>query len=148
MSTSTDPDRAQLGDSTRPPQVVKSGFVAAHRRAFLLFVVVGCVNSLISYLIYIAALLVLPYSIAYTIAYGAGIFTSYAMNATFVFKRELRLSTALQYPLSYLIQYLAGLGLLHLLITDLGVSKYLAPLLVAVLLIPVGYATSRFLINR
>ena len=110
---------------------------------FFRFVFWGGINTLIGYGIYALLLLAMPYLVAYTIAYILGIFISYFLNSKFVFKQELSLKKAAQYPLVYLTQYLLGTALLYLLVQVLMVNKLLAPALIVLLTIPATYLLSR-----
>jgi putative flippase GtrA len=118
------------------------------RREFLLFLLCGGVNTGASYLVYVLGLRVLPYTVAYTVAYAAGIFLSYCLNAKVVFRRRLRLTAALKYPIVYLAQYVVGIALLYALIEFAGVSQLIAPVLVVVLTIPLTFHLSRYIINQ
>src|SRR5437868_5451334 len=82
------------------------------RHAFCRFLISGGTNTILTYLIYVGLVLVLPYPVAYTITTILGIFSSYILNARFVFRRKLSLTVALQYPLVYVVQYVLGLCLL------------------------------------
>jgi putative flippase GtrA len=114
---------------------------------FLRFIVIGGVNTVLSYGIYVATNLIVPYIAAYTISMIAGILISYILNARFVYRTSLSLSRAVAYPLVYLVQYLVGVGTLYLLVQMLGVSKYLAPFLVVIVTIPITFVLSRFIIK-
>ncbi|MEP6698468.1 MAG: GtrA family protein [Verrucomicrobiota bacterium] len=117
-------------------------------RNVLRFLFFGCLNTLIAYGLYVVLLWAVPYMAAYTIAYACGIFISYGLNAKFVFNEKLKVTTALQYPLVYVVQYLLGLVILRVLIEGFHVSKLLAPFVVALLMIPVAYKLSSFVIRR
>lgn len=112
------------------------------------FLVFGSINTLVTYGFYLLLLQVLPYAVAYSISYVAGIFTSYAMNARFVFHQKLHLGTALRYPAIYVVQYLLGISMLFVLVEIFHMSEALAPFLVAILLIPAAYLLSRHVITR
>ena len=100
-----------------------------------------------SYAIYVIFQLFLIYPVAYTLAYMLGIFISYYLNSRFVFKSEVRLAKAFQYPLVYLVQYLLGLLLLCVLIEIFSLNKLIAPALAIVLTIPVTFSLSKFIIK-
>lgn len=117
-------------------------------REFSRFVIVGGANTLLGYLIYALALLFAPYIVAYTISYVAGIFISYYLNSRFVFKANLSLAKALQYPLVYGAQYLIGVGLLRLFVETLTISELLAPAFVVACTLPVTFVLSRLIIKR
>lgn len=111
------------------------------------FIFWGGVNTLLGYLVYAFLLLFLQYLVSYTITYVLGIFISYYLNSKFVFKREVELRKAMQYPLVYLVQYLLGAISLYLLVRVLMVNKLLAPGLIILLTIPVTYFLGRRVIG-
>lgn len=117
-------------------------------REFSRFVFVGAANTLLGYVIYAAALLIAPYIVAYTISYVAGIFISYYLNSRFVFKADLSLAKAVQYPLVYVVQYLIGVSLLQLFVETLGLSALIAPILVVACTLPLTFVLSRLIIKR
>jgi len=112
-------------------------------REFYRFVFWGGVNTLAGYLVYVFLLLFLPYLISYSLAFMLSIFVSYVLNSKFVFNQELELRKAIKYPLVYANQYVLGAVSLYLLVHFLAISKFVAPLLVVVLTIPVTYFLSR-----
>ena len=114
---------------------------------FYRFVFWGGINTLAGYLIYAFLVLFLPYLVSYSIAYIPGIFISYVLHSKFVFKRELRLSKAVQYPLVYMAQYLLGAVSLYALVQLLRVNKLLAPVLVVLFTIPFTYFGSRRIVK-
>ena len=117
------------------------------RREFFRFVLVGLVNLVLTYALYLALGLFFPYAAAYTISYACGILISYLLNARFVFKSPIRISKAAQYPIVYLAQYLLGLALLYLLVELAHVSSRIAPLVIPALTVPATYLLSRYLIR-
>ena len=131
-----------------PPAPEKQSTQGSRWREILRFLLVGATNTLIAYSLYLVLLLFLPYLFAYSVAYVCGIFVSYYLNARFVFNERLRVSRALQYPLVYVVQYVAGVAVLYLLVELLRLSKVVAPFLVALLMIPIAYHLSRYIIKR
>lgn len=119
-----------------------------HGSSFGRFLFFGVLNSGSTYLLYLLFLTFLPYPVAYTVSYVAGIYISYYLNSRFVFEERLQLRKALQYPAVYLVQYLVALGLLYLLVDLAHLSKALAPLAALVVTVPLSYSLSRFLIKR
>ena len=117
------------------------------RSEFLKFLLVGGVNTVLSYAIYVILILFLVYPAAYTLAYILGIFISYYLNTRFVFKQKVILVKVFQYPLVYLVQYLLGVSLLSVLIEIFSLNKFIAPALVVVFTIPVTFFLSRFIIK-
>jgi putative flippase GtrA len=116
------------------------------RSEFARFLLVGASNTLFSYVIYLALLQVVPYIIAYTVAYCAGIVLSYFLNVRFVFKKRVSLATFLKFPVVYLIQYSLGALVLWLLV-GAGISPTWAMVGVIVVTIPVTFIASRFVLK-
>jgi len=115
---------------------------------FARFIVAGGMNTVITYLIYLVALLVMPYAAAYTISFLSGIAISYYLNAEFVFRRKMSAGTALGYPLVYVCQYVAGLALLAVLVGRWHVDKRWAPAIVIPCIVPVTFVLAKLILKR
>lgn len=111
------------------------------------FIIAGGMNTFLSYLAYILLLIVMPYKFAYSVSFISGIIISYTINTLFVFKQKLSWKKLLQFPAVYLIQYIAGLVLLALFVDRLNIDIKVAPLINVVILIPVTYYISRWIIK-
>ena len=94
------------------------------------FLAVGSVNTILTYGLYLVALPYLHYSIAYTVAFAAGIALSYFLNVTFVFKGRHSIAAILKFPLVYLVQYVYSLIMLTGLIEVFRISRSAAMLIV------------------
>ncbi|MDR5834607.1 GtrA family protein [Caballeronia sp. LZ034LL] len=108
------------------------------------FLLSGGLNTLATYLIYLALVRVLQYQVAYTVTYVIGIVLSYFLNALWVFRSRPTARTALMFPVAYLGQYLVGVALLSVCVSVLGIDKRLAPLVVIAVTVPLMYVLSRF----
>jgi len=113
----------------------------------LRFLLAGGFNTAATYVIYLAALQVVPYRVAYTGAYAIGIVLGYAVNTFFVFRARWSWKRMLAYPLVYLVQYGIGLLCLTLLVEQQWVRKELAPLIVVVITLPLTFLGTRYLIK-
>lgn len=111
------------------------------------FLVVGAINTGLGYLIYLAALVLFSYPIAYTISYLIGVVISYGLNTWFVFRARWSWRRLAAYPLVYALQFALGLGLLFVLVEVFGLSAAVAPLLVVAATIPVTFFASRLVIK-
>lgn len=129
-------------------QHLRSWLSRLREREFVRFLVIGALNTLFTYLVYVGLVLFLTYSLAYTVTYAFGIAVSYYFNARVVFRQKLRLAAALQYPAVYLIQYLLGLVLLYVLVELAHVSKFIAPIFVVLVSVPITYLSSRYVIAQ
>lgn len=115
---------------------------------FARFILVGAVNTLSSYLLYLLLLAFLPYLLAYSLAYCAGIVVSYCLNARFVFRRRFSLAGFLAFPMVYAIQYVLGALLLWLLVDRAGMAPEPAMAGVIAATIPVTFLASRFVLRK
>ena len=117
---------------------------------FLKFSIVGLSNTIISYVIY--ALLVFfgtQYIIANLAAFIVSVANSFFWNNKYIFKPENGISRNLIYTLikTYISYAFSGILianiLLYIYIDRLGISKYLAPLFVLFITVPIN-----FLLNK
>jgi putative flippase GtrA len=107
----------------------------------------GAVNTAFSYAVYLALNNVLSYQISYFIAYALGVAFAYWFNAVFVFQVTLSWKGLFSYPIVYLIQYLTSAFLLAIIVEILGILESLAPLLVAIIMVPVTYVMSKLVLR-
>lgn len=112
------------------------------------FVISGAVNTIFTYAIYLFTLLFFPYELAFTLAYSIGIVSSYTINTIYVFHESWVFRKLLHYPLVYIIQYSLSLLLLIAFVDYASLPKELGPILITILLLPVSYLTSKFIIKR
>jgi putative flippase GtrA len=123
------------------PESLQARWKGSHE--FGRYVFFGGLNTVLTYLIYLVCLRFMTYRMAYTVTFISGILISYFFNAQFVFKKELRVTKALQFFFVYLAQYFVGLGLLHILVEIAHVDKVFAPILIVFLIVPTNYWSNR-----
>lgn len=116
-------------------------------KELLLWAVGGGFNTAFTYGLYLLLDLFFSYRFAFTASYIIGIVFAYFFNALVVFKSGLSIKKFLQFPLVYLVQYLLSIGLLEVLVQALDVSTTLAPIFVLVLVTPVTYLLSRWILK-
>lgn len=120
---------------------------ARNSSAFLRFLVSGGVNTLGTYLLYLALLQLLPYWLSYAFAFISGIALAYALNRFFVFGAPRSEKKAAMLPLVYLAQYLAGAGIVYVWVDLLHLHAEFAPLASIAITIPLTFAASRWLFH-
>jgi putative flippase GtrA len=118
------------------------------RRQFGGFLAVGAINTILTLLLYEALILVIPYWLAYTLSFAAGIAFALFANAALVFGRPVTYATAVPFVLFYLTSYAAGLGIVVLLVEGLRIPAGLAPLGAVAVMIPINFIGSRFVLGR
>jgi putative flippase GtrA len=117
-------------------------------RQVALFAMVGAGRTAISLGLYLLLTLVVPYWLAFSIAFVVGITFSAIMNGRFVFVVGLSLRTYVRYTGVYLANYLVSLGLLVALVEWFRLPPYLAPVVVIALLFPLNFVTERYALLR
>lgn len=115
---------------------------------WLRFIVGGGVNTGFTYLVYLGMNIFLGYQVAYLIAYATGVIFSYWFNARVVFCVPLSWRGLFSYPIVYLVQYAFSAFLLGGLISFFNMREVVAPLVVAVAMIPFTYLISKLVLKR
>jgi putative flippase GtrA len=131
------------------------------RTEFLRFLLTGCANTAASWLVYLFFNWFMPYTAAYTIAYGFGMFFTYYMNTRWVFRVPMKWSTFLQFPVIFLIRYCMDICVLYLLVNSLPIPTSFSPLinklihpetygplLTILITMPIGFLMSRFVLKH
>ncbi|WP_245217795.1 GtrA family protein [Pseudomonas eucalypticola] len=113
--------------------------------SFIRFLMSGGFNTALTYAIYLLLLNLTSYQVSYSVAYGTGILIAFLLNRFFVFKTHQGLRSILLFPLVYVAQYLASLGILWVWIDQLHLDARLGPLAAIVLTIPLTYGLSKLI---
>jgi putative flippase GtrA len=111
------------------------------------FIVAGILNTGITYALYLILLTWQGYEFAYSLSYAAGIVISYLANAIYVFRKPLKASSAMAFPLVYVVQFLIGFLLVKILVEWLTVPAEIAPLIAIAVTLPVTFVLSRWIIS-
>jgi putative flippase GtrA len=112
---------------------------------FLRYIVVGVVNTVVTYAAYLALLRALPYAWAYTVAFVLGIGLAYLLQSRYVFGAPASWRTFFAFPLVYVVQYVVGVVALRLLVETGLMTRELALFAVLLVTVPIGFALSRAL---
>lgn len=116
-------------------------------KRWLRYLLGGGVNTSFSYAAYLALNTIMTYQLAYFIAYALGIVFAYWFNARVVFRVPLSWKGLFSYPIVYVIQYLASAFLLGGLVEFMGIEETMAPLVVAIAMMPVTYMMSKLVLG-
>ena len=112
------------------------------------FFVVGGVNFVLSYAVYLVALQYTGYRMSYWISFAVSLFFMSLMNIHHTFGRDLNITSFLIYAVYYYGYALANVTLIALLIEDLKVPEEFALLVTMVVLVPIHFFLSRQVIYR
>jgi putative flippase GtrA len=113
-------------------------------RAFARFLVVGLLNTGITYALYLLLLQWLGYRTSYTISFVAGIVIAYELNRVFVFQAKRAARSMLAVPLIYALQYVVGLGIVTAAVELLGIPRPYAPILSIAVTVPMTFLLNRW----
>ncbi|BFV57194.1 GtrA family protein [Kitasatospora sp. CMC57] len=111
------------------------------------FALVGVVNTGTFYLLYLVLHPLLPYFAAFTAAFLLGMVGSFFMNTYFTYRTRPSWRKFLLFPLPNLANYLVQSGGVLALVQWLGMDSRIAPLLAAVVAIPVTFVLSRLVLT-
>ena len=114
----------------------------------LRFLLAGGSTTAVSYAVYLGLLALGVHAMtSYVASYFVGIIWSYLVNVMWVFQSRPGWRSVFRYPLVYILQAVASFLLFPLLL-KLGVARWLAPLLVTIMLLPVTFVLSRAFAKR
>ncbi len=108
------------------------------------FLIAGAVNTIATYLLYLALVRSLTYPIAYSASYLAGILLSFALNSRYVFRRPATWAAFFRYPLVYVVQYALGMAILWLCLTAGHLPQWMASGLAIAGSVPVTFFLARW----
>lgn len=112
------------------------------------FCIVGVVNTLTSYAVYLLLLPIMPYLAAHISGWIVGVIISYLLNARYTYGVQRSWKTFALYPLSSLPNIiLSSIGVV-VMIELLHWSKILSPLIATLLAVPFAYAIARVIMVR
>lgn len=117
-------------------------------KQFIKFIIVGLINTVSTYLLYLIFLKLTSYFWAYSISYILGIIISYFLNTLFVFREKTSLKKFLQFPIVYLVQYLINTFFLYLFVNVLSIRKEISPIIIIVITIPITFLLSKKIIQE
>jgi putative flippase GtrA len=113
----------------------------------LRFVLGGAANTLFSYCVYWVLLAWMAYPLAYSLSFAVAILSGYAINTGFVFRASWSWRKLIAYPAVYLVNYLAGLGVMWVSIQLIGIDQRFAPLVATVVTLPLIFLLTRAVVR-
>jgi putative flippase GtrA len=114
----------------------------------LRFLFAGAINTAATYVLYLALLPLLNYTLAYTITYIAGIALAYFVSTRYVFQVRHSTRGLVLFPLVYIAQYLAGVLVLRVAVETFAISQKFALLFSIAVTVPMTFVLSRWLLKR
>lgn len=108
------------------------------------FLIVGCVNTAISFFLFLILLKFMPYQSAFILCYMVGIIGSYVLNGIWTFSSKISVKGLFSYPVVYLIQLFIGWIVLQMVVETFNFSEKIAFIISLLVSIPVGYLMTKF----
>ena len=118
---------------------------------FIKFGLVGVLNTVISLTVYYAVVLFRRdwYMLGNVAGFIISVLNAFYWNSTYVFNmRENRLRTLLRTYMAYGSNLIIGSVLLWLLVDQLGISPFLAPILNLIITIPLNFVLNKFWVMK
>jgi putative flippase GtrA len=112
------------------------------------FLIGGSINTVFTYIVYFGLQVLMPYQVAYALAFALGIVFSFWFNSTIVFNTPVSWKSFFAFPLVYLAQYLLSAALLGFFVEHIGLNQRIAPLVVIIITIPITFVLTRWLLRR
>ena len=113
-----------------------------HLPRLIRFGAVGVVNTGVYYGCYLALHPHMPYLVAHVCAFVVAMIVSYFLNCYFTFRVKPSWRTFLLFPLSNLASFIIQTVGLQVAVGEFGVDSRIAPLIVAVIAIPITYVVA------
>jgi putative flippase GtrA len=107
------------------------------------FLVVGAINTAVTYALFLVLARYTHYWTAYTIAFLLGIALSYVLNALVVFTARHSIGAMFKFSFVYVFQYLFGSLSLVAMVDGLGFAKPIAMLIVVAISVPMTFVLVR-----
>jgi putative flippase GtrA len=114
------------------------------RQQFTRFLQVGVLNTVCTYLLYLALIPVVPYVIAYLISFVVGVLISAWLNARYSFTSHLTVGTLVRFTIIYMVSFALSVQLLMFFVEIMEINPKIAPLIVLAVFTPLNFLASRF----
>lgn len=114
-------------------------------RRLVKFGLVGVVNTGVYYGLYLILRTALPFLVAHIIAFTLAMIGSYFLNCYVTFRVRPSWRTFLLFPLSNLSNFVITTVGLQVAVGSLGMDSRYAPLVVAVIAIPITYVVAHYI---
>lgn len=124
-------------------------FITHNFRSFIRFAVVGVINTINYYTIYLLLMyLDIVYLISHSAAFIISMVGSYFLNCYFTYKTKPTLKKFLQFPLTYVVNYTVSTSSLFIFVDLFKMNEFIAPFISMLLPIPFTYLTSKWILTK
>jgi len=110
------------------------------------FGMVGVLNTLVYYLLYLGLREVMPYLVAHTVAFVLSMIGSFFVNCLYTFRQRPTWRRFLLFPLSNATNFAVTTVGLYVLVQFAGTNQRVAPLLVAAVAVPATFVVANLVL--
>ncbi|WP_243495332.1 GtrA family protein [Priestia aryabhattai] len=119
------------------------------QRSFIRFALVGCVNTVVYYLLYsLFTYIGLNYLFSHTTAFLISMIGSFYLNCYFTYNVKPTWKKFIRFPLTNISNYLISTLSLFLIVDFLHFNKAVAPIIASILPIPFTYILSKWILEK
>lgn len=116
---------------------------------FVRFALVGCVNTMNYYLIYLLSMSFgQRYLVSHTIGFIISMVGSFYLNCYFTYKVKPTLKKFVEFPLTYVANYTISTCSLFILIDLLSFHSLFSPIIASVIPVPFTYLISKWVLTK
>lgn len=115
---------------------------------FLKFLIVGGFNTILTYILYLIAIIFISYQFAYVLSYCFGLLLVSILNVKFVYGHPISFKNGIKTISVYLMQFVVGFFLITIFVGFLGVDKRVAPVLIIIITIPFTFFANKFVLKK
>ncbi|MEG0308653.1 MAG: GtrA family protein [Clostridium sp.] len=116
-------------------------------KQFVKFGLVGCIATVIQYVIYLMLKSLLGINISYTIGYGVSFIFNFILSNYFTFKTKPTKEKGMKFLLAHGINYGLQILLLNVYV-EFGIPDQVAPILVYLICVPVNFFLVKKALNK
>jgi len=131
-----------------PLRLVADRLGGRNLRQVVLFLIVGVSNTVLTYVAYLALLLIVHYGWAFTGAFVLGLVFTGLLNIRVTFAHHHTFAAWIVFGAYYGLYYIFALMLLRLLVDDVGIDKRFALLVMLPIVVPINFVMTRLIVHR
>lgn len=115
---------------------------------FIIFVVIGVINTLVYNGLYLLGLLIMPYMLSNVISYIISMTISFFLNCKFNFKVKPTLKKYLLFPLTGLATFICQTGGLFILVDLVHLDERICGFIASLIAIPITFVLMKYILKK
>lgn len=115
---------------------------------FIIFVVIGVINTLVYNGLYLLGLLIMPYMVSNIVSYIISMTVSFFLNCKYNFKVKPTLKKYCLFPLTGLATFICQTGGLFVLVDLVGWDKRICGFIASLIAIPITFVLMKYILKK